>query len=186
MVSEGTGSSLAPSNFARLQRCLIAGIASGIRQVAAKCEGYRGYVAMPQAPESNERHLAVRFASMDHLNAYWDSEEAQAWRTKLAEFTTAPSEFRPEVGIEHWCMSPNTAIPPSRHRMTVAVFAALLPLVMLVPPRLKPWLAEYVPDWIAGTITTAVMVLIMSYVAMPLVTHVLRGWLHPESKRWAH
>ena len=152
----------------------------GINRIATQFDGYRGYVALPRAEGSQDRHVAVRFESMEQLNANWGSDESPAWRAKLVGLVSKPSVIRPEVGIEHWCIAPNAVGPPSRHRMMVAVFFAILPLVTVIPPRLDPWLSGRMPSWLAGVITTAVLVVLMNYVAMPIVTRILRGWLQPS------
>lgn len=153
----------------------------GINRIASGFDGYRGYVVLPRTKGSQDRHVAVRFESLDKLNAYWDSDESQSYRKKLGDLVTEPSEIQPEVGIEHWCMRSDASGPPPRHRMSVAIFIAIFPLVSVIPPRLTPWLAEFMPRLLAGAITTAVLVGIMSYVAMPLVTRALSSWLRPKA-----
>lgn len=154
-----------------------------ISDYAAGFSGYQGYVVLPSAAPSNERHVALRFRSLEGLNAYWASPETIRRRAALDDLVSEPSEIQSEVGIEHWFMKPSGPGPPPRHRMSVAVFLAILPLVTVIPPRLKPWLAGYMPAWLAGVLTTAVLVLLMSYIAMPIVTGALRGWLSPQPQR---
>ena len=152
---------------------------SGVRDHAAGFAGFQGYVILPHEEGSLERRAALRFDSVERMNAYWATSENQARRAKLLDLVTEPSEVHPEVGIEHWFMSPDGPGPPSRHRMAVAVFVAILPLVTFLPPRITPWLSNHVPTWMVGVITTALMVLIMTYIAMPIVTRLMRAWLQP-------
>ncbi len=153
----------------------------GIGATAAQYDGYRGYVTIPQGVDSLERHVAFRFDSVQELEAFWLSSDSEEWRSQLDQLVTEPSRYHKEVGLEHWFMAPGSGVAPSRHRMTVVVFLAILPLVSLIPSRLTPWLAGYMPAWLAGVLTTAVLVILMSYVAMPLVAHLFRSWLHPTT-----
>ncbi len=154
---------------------------NGICEVASRYPGYRGSVTIPQAGSANERHVAFRFDSLAELDDLWSSSDSRAWREQLEELVTQPSRYRLQIGIEHWFMVSDSGVPPSRHRMMVAVFIAILPLASTVPGRLAPWLVEFVPGWVASVATTAVMVLLMTYALMPLVTRILRPWLQPHS-----
>ena len=154
----------------------------GIGHTAARFAGYRGYVAVPQANASQERHVAFRFDSLRELEAFWSSSDCEDWREKLDELVTEPSRYHKELGLEHWFMASGTGIAPSRHRMTVVVFFAILPLVTFIPSRLTPWLAGHLPSWLAGVLTTTVLVILMSYVAVPLVARLLQPWLQPSMR----
>ena len=60
--------------------------------------------------------------------------------------------------------------------MAVVAYLAITPLVLLVPPLLMPLFAGLHP-LPAQLIVTGVIVLLMSYGAMPLATRALSGWL---------
>jgi hypothetical protein len=64
--------------------------------------------------------------------------------------------------------------------MALLTWATIFPLITLVVVLLDPLLEELsrVPRL---AITTAVTVPIMTWLAMPRVTRLLRGWLYPHS-----
>ncbi|MCH9649970.1 MAG: hypothetical protein K0U98_17165 [Deltaproteobacteria bacterium] len=137
---------------------------------------------VPQENSANERHIAFRFDSLGELEEFWSSSDSKEWRAQLDELVSQPSRYHQEIGIEHWFTMPDGAAPPSRHRMMVVVFLAILPLVTFIPARLTPWLATFMPAWLAGIVTTAVLVVLMTYLAVPLVGRLLRPWLNPARR----
>jgi antibiotic biosynthesis monooxygenase (ABM) superfamily enzyme len=147
-------------------------------RLAGGFPGYAGYVAIPPRDGSSARHIAFRYERLAQLEAFWRSDAYAGARERLEELITEPSEYRREIGIEHWYVPPgmDTAMP-SRHRMAVVVFVSILPLAGLIPPRLVPWLSEYMPAWLAGVLTTAVIVVLMTYAVMPLATRLFEPWL---------
>jgi antibiotic biosynthesis monooxygenase (ABM) superfamily enzyme len=66
--------------------------------------------------------------------------------------------------------------------MALLTWVTIFPLITLVVVVLGPLLKglDLVPSL---ALTTAVTVPIMTWLAMPLVTRVLRRWLHPDRER---
>jgi len=151
-----------------------------INETARKFEGFEGGMVFPPGETQQGHHAVFRFSSIAMLHEFWDSEEYQQHRKELDELVSEPSVFRYENGLEHWFVPPNetTASPPSTHKMAVVVFLSILPLIWILPPLMHGALSM-LPGWASQIITTAFMVIIMSYVAMPLMTRILSFWLFP-------
>jgi antibiotic biosynthesis monooxygenase (ABM) superfamily enzyme len=143
-------------------------------------EGYGGFVVFPPTEDQPRVYnVMVQFESMALLQEFWRSDKFTAWKEALDEIVEEQVEFHYTNGLEHWFprdARPPQGDPPSTYKMAVVVFFAILPLVLVLPPLAANLLSGV--HWFLGTLlTTAVMVLVMSYVAMPLMTRLFRPWL---------
>jgi len=68
---------------------------------------------------------------------------------------------------------------PSKIKMAIATWLTIFPLLVLVISALKPFTTAVDPVIKLG-ITAAITVPIMTWIAMPLTTRVLRFWLYKE------
>jgi antibiotic biosynthesis monooxygenase (ABM) superfamily enzyme len=86
------------------------------------------------------------------------------------------------TGLETWFTLPGHpgVPPPPRYKMAILTWITIFPLIALVVILLGPLLEglSLVPRL---AITTAVTVPIMTWLVMPRVTRLLRGWLYPGS-----
>ncbi len=156
-----------------------------IANVARQFDGFEGSMLFPPSDTEPLRyHLVFRFSSMNSLQAFWDSEKYADWRRRLEELVSEPSAYRYQNGLEHWfgeTTSSKRRQPPT-YKMAVVVLIAILPLTWVIPP-LAHLMFQSLPVWIERTLTTAIIVGIMCYGAMPLLTRILSRWLFPEAKR---
>jgi len=152
----------------------------GIDQVARRFGGFEGSMVFPPShAEAAGYHVVLRFSSVAALQAFWESDEYRRWRNDLEALIKEPSDYRYSNGLEHWCQKA-VALAPSRpptYKMAVVAFSAILPLLLTLPPLLRGTFGA-MPSWAAQIVITAVMVVIMSYVAMPLMTRVYSKWLY--------
>ena len=142
-------------------------------------EGYDGAVLFPpEEPNSHQYSVVVRFESLELLQAFWTSDEFIAWKKRLDELVDSPAAVRYASGLEQWvpaARSHQAGAPPT-YKIAVVVFFSILPLILVVPPLAAPVLSGV--HWlIARILTTASIVLAMSYGAMPLMTRLLGPWL---------
>ena len=70
---------------------------------------------------------------------------------------------------------------PPRWKMALVTILAIYPTVNLVNISLRPLIGGLSP-WLAGLAAIPIIVLLMTYVVMPLMTRVFAGWLFPAAK----
>lgn len=76
--------------------------------------------------------------------------------------------------------SPSGRRAPPRHKLAILSFLGLLGPVYLIPPVIQAVLP--VQRLLIDTLVVAVIVLLMSYIIMPLLQWLFRGWLAPAGR----
>jgi len=155
----------------------------GIIAAATRCPGHLGVeVFRPESAAAGEYRVVYRFDSREHLRAWLDSEEHATWLQRAEPHVIGPMRTQFVTGLESWFTLPAQpgTPPPPPYKMAIVTWATIFPLITLVVLVIGPWIKglALVPRL---AITTAVTVPIMTWLVMPRVTRVLRGWLYPRS-----
>jgi len=150
---------------------------AGINGAASRFPGHLGVdVFRPESAAAGEYRIVYRFDTGDHLRAWLDSDE------RAEPHVIGPMRTRFVTGLESWFTLPGqpAAPPPPPYKMALLTWITIFPLITLVVVALGPLLKELalVPRL---AVTTAVTVPIMTWLVMPRVTRLLRGWLYPRS-----
>ncbi|TMK76238.1 MAG: hypothetical protein E6G47_13720 [Actinobacteria bacterium] len=95
--------------------------------------------------------------------------------------SVAADQAQVKTGLETWFALPDMPLPrraPPRWKMALVTWLALLPQIIvlsyLIPPLRLPFLA--------GTaLSTALPVMMLTWVLMPSLTRLLYGWLYAGS-----
>ena len=128
-------------------------------------------------------HVVYRFADEAALSAWEASDQRQALAARaeaLAIGGAGGGGTRRLTGLEAWFDIPGQA-PPSRHRMALLTWVGIWPLVSLALLLLAPLLAGY-PFLARTALTSALLVLTMTYLVMPLLARAASRWLYPAPR----
>jgi antibiotic biosynthesis monooxygenase (ABM) superfamily enzyme len=155
----------------------------GIIAAASRFPGHLGVeVFRPASASAGVYRTVYRFDTAEHLRAWLDSDERAAWLERAEPHVIGPMHTQFLTGLETWFTIPGrpTTPPPPRYKMALLTWITIFPLITLVVVILGPLLEglSLVPRL---AITTAVTVPIMTWVVMPRLTRLLRGWLYPDS-----
>jgi uncharacterized protein len=155
----------------------------GIIAAARRFPGHLGVeVFRPKSASAGEYRVVYRFDTGEHLRAWLDSNEHAAWLERAEPHVIGPMRRQFLTGLETWFTVPGRpgTPPPPPYKMALLTWITIFPLITLVVLVFGPLIAglALVPRM---AITTAVTVPMMTWVAMPRVTRLLRGWLHPPS-----
>jgi uncharacterized protein len=153
----------------------------GIIAAASRFSGHLGVeVFRPENVSAGEYRVVYRFDSAEHLRAWLDSDEHKAWLERAEPHVIGPMRTQFMTGLETWFTVPGRPAtpPPPPYKMALVTWITIFPLITLVVIVLGPLLKgiALVPGL---AITTAVTVPIMTWLVMPRVTRLLRGWLYP-------
>jgi uncharacterized protein len=142
-----------------------------------------GEVFRPESPDTGEYRIVYRFDTAQHLRAWLDSDEHAAWLERAEPHAIGPVHTRFVTGLESWFTLPGRpgTLPPPPYKMALLTWITIFPLITLVVELLGPLLEELSEIPRLG-ITTAVTVPLMTWVVMPRVTRLLRGWLYPRHR----
>jgi uncharacterized protein len=151
--------------------------------IIAAASGFPGHLGVevfrPDRP-GGEYRTVYRFDSAEHLRRWLDSEERSAWLERAEPHAAGPMRTRYLTGLETWFTLPAQpgAPPPPPYKMALLTWITITPLITGVVLALAPLLDDLalVPRL---AITTAVTVPLMTWVVMPRLTRLLRGWLFP-------
>jgi antibiotic biosynthesis monooxygenase (ABM) superfamily enzyme len=154
----------------------------GIIAAASRWPGYLGVeVFRPEGPQ-DEYRTVYRFDGAGHLRDWLDSGEHQAWLERAEPHVIGPMRTQFLTGLESWFTLPGQpgAPPPPPYKMALLTWITIFPLITGVVIVLGPLIAG-IPLVPRLGITTAVTVPLMTWVVMPRITRILRGWLYPKS-----
>jgi antibiotic biosynthesis monooxygenase (ABM) superfamily enzyme len=126
------------------------------------------------------------FDSAEHLRAWLDSDEHAAWLERAEPHVIGPMRTSLVTGLETWFTLPGQpAAPPPPptppYKMALVTSAAIFPLITAIVVTTGP-LLEGPPLAARLAITTAFAVPLMTWVVMPRMTRLLRGWLYPDHR----
>jgi antibiotic biosynthesis monooxygenase (ABM) superfamily enzyme len=154
----------------------------GIIAAASRWPGYLGVeVFRPEGPQ-DEYRTVYRFDGAGHLRDWLDSAEHQAWLERAEPHVIGPIRTQFLTGLESWFTLPGQpgAPPPPPYKMALLTWITIFPLITGVVIVLGPLIAG-LPLVPRLGLTTAVTVPLMTWIVMPRITRVLRGWLYPKS-----
>jgi hypothetical protein len=153
----------------------------GIIAAAARFPGHLGVeVFRPSSAATGEYRVVYRFDSREHLRSWLESDERAAWLERAEPHVVGPLRTQFLTGLEAWFTLPDRpgTPPPPPYKMALLTWVTLFPLITLVVIALDP-LLERLALSPRLAVTTAVTVPIMTWVVMPRVSRLLRGWLYP-------
>lgn len=157
-----------------------------LREMLAKMRGHKGFlggdVIPPEAPDG-EYQIVTRFASEAELDE-WDRSAARAHcLERLREVAEGEPEFRKMSGLEAWfepAVVPASMHPP-RARMALVTWLGIFPTVSFFLWFVAPWL-QGLPFLLRTALLTALIVMTMTWLVMPRLTRLMRGWLNPARR----
>jgi len=82
--------------------------------------------------------------------------------------------------LEAWFRDPHGPMP-ARWKMALLTWIAVWPVSVIVPAILAPLLGPNFPKVLAAGTVAAGIVVILTWVAMPLLVKVAHRWLHPST-----
>jgi len=153
----------------------------GIIAAATRFPGHLSVeVFRPASASEGEYRIVYRFDTGEHLRASLDSDEHAAWLERAEPHAIGPMRTQFLTGLESWFTLPGRpgSPPPPPYKMALVTWVTIFPLITVVVLALDPLLVrlDVVPRL---AVTTAVTVPIMTWLVMPRVTRLLRGWLYP-------
>lgn len=156
-----------------------------LREIAAAALKYPGHLGVnglrPEAGGSATYTIVIHFRSAPELAAWTGSAE----RARLLAEAELLCEGAPQVqelsGLEAWFRLPgqNVILAPPRHEVAVVTWVAITPLTMLLNLLVISHLG-LLPVLVRPAPVSAISIVLMTYLVMPLMTRVFRAWLYPK------
>jgi antibiotic biosynthesis monooxygenase (ABM) superfamily enzyme len=157
-----------------------------IREMFAAMRDAPGFMGAqmitPETPEDDYQVIA-HFRSEADLKAWDESPTRAALQPRLCAAGENEPEYRVLTGLEAW-FGPQVVAPsahPPRTRMAIVTWLGIFPTVSLYLWLVAPWLAP-LPFLPRVALLTALIVLTMTWVVMPQLTRLMRGFLNPAAR----
>jgi len=131
----------------------------------------------PPGSDSREFGILRTFADEKERDAFYASPMFKAWEERARTLTEGEPVYRQLHGLEAWFRSPGG--PPPRWKMATVTLLGVYPVSLLIGFILSPQLRK-LPLAINLFVVSALIVTCLTWIVMPQLTRLLRGWLHPN------
>jgi antibiotic biosynthesis monooxygenase (ABM) superfamily enzyme len=132
----------------------------------------------PPGSESMEYGIMRSFASNADRDTFYQTPLYREWLVRIEPMVEGEATYRQLEGLEAWFRNPHGPMPP-RWKMALLTWIAVWPVSMLVPAILMPLVGPNSPQVSTPGLIAAGIVVILTWVAMPLLVKVAHPWLHP-------
>jgi antibiotic biosynthesis monooxygenase (ABM) superfamily enzyme len=146
-----------------------------------KAPGYLGTtVILPGGTRSTTRYIIIRFVDKASMRAWRESDQSAELLKEADKYSTP--HYDSAHGMETWFTLPDLRAlgPPPKWKMALIVFMAAyaisLPSHYLIDPYLEGW-----PILFSSIAFTGILVIGLTYFAMPILSRVFGRWLYPSS-----
>ncbi len=153
-------------------------------QAMSTFEGYRSISVMkpPQNEAAGTYTLSITFDTDEHFKAWQRSPAHDEIISEADDWFEGGPQIQEATGYEVWFDAPS-APPLSRLRQASVLWLVLTPLTSFLLPPTAAFISGYVGRIVAAFITSALMIVFMTWVLMPLIMRVFGRWLHPRRTR---
>lgn len=158
-----------------------------IREMFALMRSSPGFISadlLPPEQAGDEYQVIVHFSSEVALQEWDKSPARSAIHARMRSVAESEPEYRRLSGLEAWFTS--AVVPASMHppriRMAFVTWLGIFPTVSLVLWYIAP-LLQPVPFLLRTALLTLLVVITMTWVVMPRLTKLMRGWLNPAVKK---
>jgi uncharacterized protein len=146
-----------------------------------KIPGYAGTTIITQGgTDSSLRHIIHRFSDKASLDAWEKSDESLKQIEEADKYSTR--YYERATGLETWFTLPDlkSIVAPPQWKMAITTFIAAYSISSLVTLFfiLSPYIRQ--SPYLANTIMTTILVVGLTYFAMPILSRLLRCWLYPS------
>lgn len=163
-----------------VRRSAFGPIVREMAKAAAECPGYvAAQVTEPETSDGTTWHVSVGFEDEASLAA-WRATPEWARLSKEAEALTLGAPRVEQVnGLESWFQLPSRSgtAPPPKWKTAIVSGIGIYPLLLILPSAMAP-IGQILPSWLATAIGVALMSPLITWVVMPTVTRIFRGWLY--------
>jgi uncharacterized protein len=140
--------------------------------------GYLGTtIIAPGGNISSVRYVINRFSDQTSLDAWENSEAAISLIEEVSKYST----LQKVTGLETWFNLPNlkTIVAPPKWKMAIVSFIAAYSISSVAQYILSIYLGQR--PLLTEILMTIILVVGLTYFAMPLLSRLLRHWLYPRN-----
>lgn len=144
--------------------------------------GYLGREIFRPAQGARKYTTIVRFDSLEHLNAWAESNERASYINRVSDLLEKGDVHEIRTGIDFW-FTPEGVKPPKSWKQFLLTLSAVYPLSLIIPLLLRP-LFNVAPSpdhqLVKALLTSATLTALLTFVIMPRYTRLVKRWLYEE------
>ena len=146
-----------------------------------KVPGYLGTTTiMETSQDSTLRHIIHRFRDKASVDAWENSQELHEQTEEVNKYSTP--YLQKATGLETWFNIPDVkanVLPPPKWKMAIVAFIGAYCISSLASFILASYLELH--PLLFNLFMTMILVIGLTYFAMPLLSRLLRRWLYPKN-----
>jgi antibiotic biosynthesis monooxygenase (ABM) superfamily enzyme len=156
--------------------------ARGISEAAEKFPGHLGAGHIRPAEAGGEHTIVYRFDTPEHFDNWQNSPERLSWIEASRGLIEGEPRIERATGLEYWFHDPacSYGTPPPVWKQAILTEIGLYPTVLVVAYTVGLLIAGW-PLPVRSLVTTVLSVTLMTWVVMPVVSRVFRGWLQSKT-----
>lgn len=131
----------------------------------------------PPGSDSREYGILRSFANDEEHRLFYASPFFAEWEECIAPLVEGEPQRRQLSGLEAWFR--DAGGPPPQWKMMLLTWIAVWPVSMAVPALLQPLIGGAVPNFIFAGAVAAGIVLVLTWIAMPVLVKLAAKWLKP-------
>jgi uncharacterized protein len=150
-------------------------------EIKKKAPGYQNTtIIAPGGSNSGIRYVITRFKDKGSLENWQKSENRAKMLEEVNSYSTP--HYESATGLETWFTLPKLEVikPPPRWKMAMVTFVAAYIISWATNFFLNPIIWSW-PLPVSNLVITTILVLGLTYFAMPQLTKLLRHWLYPSN-----
>jgi antibiotic biosynthesis monooxygenase (ABM) superfamily enzyme len=139
--------------------------------------GVRGAAVLVPPPGSSSMEYGIlrSFASAAERDTFYTSPLYVEWKKRVAPLSEGEPDIRELRGLEAFFRD-NSAVPTPRWKMAIATYLGVVPVIMTLSLTLGPLIRSW--NFVLNNLVfNACVVVLLTWVVMPLITGALQGWL---------
>ncbi len=126
------------------------------------------------------QYIIHRFADKAAMERWDNSEELLRLLKEANDYSTR--HYDTSTGLETWFTLPDfetlSQSAPPRWKMAIVIFFAAYAIISISRSILNPFIGQW-PILGNAIIYTAILVVLLTYFALPIANRLLRSWLYP-------
>jgi len=139
------------------------------------------HIIRPEPGSGSREYGIIRgFSDREALSTFRASEEYRQWNQIVADLTEGSRQVQELHGLESWLTLPNAPLRPlPQWKMAIATYLGVVPVIMF----LSLTLGRLIQHWnfvLNNIVFNAFVVVLLTWVVMPLITRALHGWLNSK------
>ena len=136
---------------------------------------------MDDGTDSAVRHIIYRFSNKASLDAWENSEQSRKLIEEVNNYSTP--YLQRATGLETWFALPDlkAIVAPPKWKMAIVSFIAAYSISSVAHYILSIYLGQR--PLLINLFMTIILVIGLTYFAMPLLSRLLRRWLYPKPKK---